>query len=93
VKVLSQPVYGRITNYRIGIKTQLSRECLVQFTDINTAAGAGQLMNRKVIWNGEKKPFIGKIVGFHGKNGAVRVRFKKGVPGQALGAQVELVSQ
>jgi large subunit ribosomal protein L35Ae len=91
VKVVSQPVYGRIMNYRIGIRTQISRECLIQFTDVVTAAKAGQLIGRKVVWKGENKKLIGKIVGFHGKNGAVRVKFKKGVPGQALGTTVELV--
>jgi large subunit ribosomal protein L35Ae len=93
VKVLSQPVYGRIVNYRIGIRTQMSRECLVQFADVVSAAQAGQLVGKKVVWKGENKKFIGKIVGFHGKNGAVRVKFKKGVPGQALGTTVELVGQ
>ena len=69
----------------------MSRECLIQFTDIVTAAKAGQLIGRKIVWKGQNRKFIGKIVGFHGKNGAVRVRFKKGVPGQALGTPVELV--
>jgi len=69
----------------------MSRECLVQFTDIISAAKAGQLIGQKVVWKGENKKLGGKIVGFHGKNGAVRVRFKKGVPGQALGTTVELV--
>jgi large subunit ribosomal protein L35Ae len=91
VKILSQPFYGRIMNYRIGIRTQMSRECLVQFTTISTAGKAGQLIGQKVIWKGENKQLIGKIVGFHGKNGVVRVRFKKGVPGQALGTVAELV--
>ncbi len=70
----------------------MSRECLVQFTDVINAAKAGQLIGRKVIWKGEKTRFVGKIVGFHGKNGAVRVKFKKGVPGQAIGTMVELAS-
>ena len=91
VKVLSQPVYGRIMNYRIGIRTQMSRECLIQFANVVSAARAGKLIGRKVVWKGENKKLIGKIVGFHGKNGAVRVKFKKGVPGQALGTTVELV--
>ncbi len=90
---MSQPGYGRIVNYRIGIRTQMSRECLIQFTDIVSAAQAGQLVGQKVVWKGENKKHTGKIVGFHGKNGAVRVKFKKGVPGQALGATVELVGQ
>jgi len=78
-------------NYRIGIRTQMSRECLVQFTDIASVARASQLIGQKVVWKGENKKLFGKIVGFHGKNGAVRVRFKKGVPGQALGTTVEIV--
>ena len=79
-------------NYRIGIRTQMSRECLIQFTDVANAAEAGQLIGRKVIWKGQNKKFVGEIVGFHGKNGTVRVKFKKGVPGQALGTIVELMN-
>lgn len=71
----------------------MSRECLIQFTDVVSAAQAGRLIGQKVVWNGENKKFIGRIVGFHGKNGVVRVRFKKGVPGQALGTIVELVGK
>jgi large subunit ribosomal protein L35Ae len=91
VNVLSQQVIGRIMNYRIGIRTQMSRECLVQFTDIISNAKAGQLIGRKVVWKGERKQFIGRVVGFQGRNGTVRVKFKKGLPGQALGTTVELV--
>jgi len=69
----------------------MSRECIVQFTDVVSAAKAGQLIGRKVVWKGENKKLIGRIMGFHGKNGALRVKFKKGVPGQALGTTVELV--
>jgi len=89
---LSQPIYGTIVNYRIGIKTQLSKECLVQFAPETCESLAGQLIGRKVVWAQGKNRFVGKIAGFHGKNGMVRVRFQKGVPGQALGATVELVS-
>ena len=48
-------------------------------------------MGQKVVWKGANKPLVGKIIGFHGKRGAVRAKFKKGVPGQALGTPVELV--
>ena len=34
---------------------------------------------------------IGKIGGSHGKKGVVKVKFQKGVPGQALGTTVELI--
>jgi large subunit ribosomal protein L35Ae len=44
-----------------------------------------------VIWNEGKNKFIGKIVGLHGKKGVVKAKFRKGVPGHALGTTVELV--
>ncbi len=49
-------------------------------------------MGKEVLWKGNNRGLTGKIVGFHGKNGAVRVKFKKAVPGQALGTIVELIS-
>ena len=87
---MSQPIYGRIMNYRIGIRTQYSRECLIQFNGVDSAAQAGRLLGQKVVWKGEKRKLIGKIIGLHGKNGTVRAKFRKGVPGQALGTTVEL---
>ena len=78
-------------NYRIGPRTQRSHECLVQFTDVSSAAKAGQLIGKKVVWKAENKEFAGRIVSSHGKAGVVRVMFKKGLPGQALGTTVYLV--
>ena len=78
-------------NYRIGIRTQYSRGCLIQFNGVDSAAQAGRLMGQKVVWKGEKKKLVGKIISFHGKTGTVRAIFKKGVPGQALGTTVELI--
>jgi large subunit ribosomal protein L35Ae len=83
---------GRIMNYRIGIRTQMSSECLIQFAQSSTVAQAGQFIGKRVAWKGVNKKLIGRIVGFHGRNGVVRARFKKGVPGQALGTTVELLS-
>ena len=87
---MSQPVYGRIMNYRIGIGTQSSRECLIKFVGVDSAAQAGLLTGQKVVWKGANKMLVGKIIGFHGKKGVVRAKFKKGVPGQAIGTVVEL---
>ena len=70
----------------------MSQECLIQFADIASASQIGQLIGRKVVWKGANKDISGKIVGFHGKNGVLRVKFKKGLPGQAIGTTVQLVS-
>jgi len=44
-----------------------------------------------VAWQSGKDKIIGMIAALHGKKGLVRVRFRKGVPGQALGTTIELV--
>ncbi len=92
VKSLSQKIYGRITNYRIGIKSQTPKECLIQFDGVTSSGLAGQLVGRKVTWAGKNSLHIGKVVGPHGGNGMVKVRFHRGVPGQAIGTIVEMLS-
>jgi len=69
----------------------MSRECLIQFARVNSVSLAGPLIGRKVVWKQGKSKLIGKIVGLHGRKGVVRVKFRKGVPGHALGTTVELV--
>ncbi len=88
--ILSQKTYGRIINYRIGIRTQASRECLIEFEQVDSAFMAGKLVGQKVTWKNENTKITGRIMGPHGRNGMVRVRFTRGVPGQALGSIVEL---
>ena len=78
-------------NYRIGLSTQMSKECLIQFAHVASVSEAGRLVGRKVVWKAGKNKFVGRIVGLHGKKGMVRAKFRKGVPGQALGTTVELV--
>ncbi len=80
-------------NYRLGIRTQTPNECLIIFANMNSESLSGKLIGQKVLWTNGKSKLAGKIVGFHGKNGVVRARFKKGVPGQAIGSKVELLSK
>ena len=87
---MSQKINGRITNYRTGPKSQTSKECLIEFTGINSAGLAGKLVGKKVTWKNDTKTMSGKITGAHGKNGMVRARFVHGVPGQAIGTVVKL---
>ncbi|MEM1539273.1 MAG: 50S ribosomal protein L35ae [Candidatus Bathyarchaeia archaeon] len=86
-----EPIRGTIMNYRIGPKTQRPRECIIHFHHIKSASEASRLIGRKVAWKQNKDKIIGKIVDLHGRKGLVRVRFRKGLPGQALGTSVELI--
>ena len=88
---MTQPIQGIIVNYRVGPKTQRSKECIIEFRHVTSVSEASRLIGRKVAWKRGKNKIIGKIVALHGKKGLVRVRFRKGLPGQALGTTVELV--
>jgi large subunit ribosomal protein L35Ae len=90
VNILAQKIHGRITNYRTGPKEQTSNECLIEFENVNSEALASKLVGQKVTWKNETTKLVGKVRGPHGKNGMVRVRFPRGVPGQAIGSVVEL---
>jgi ribosomal protein L35AE/L33A len=70
---------------------QYSRECLIQFNHEDLLSRSGKIIGQKVVWKSNSKELIGKISGFHGKNDVFKVKFKKGVPGQALGTLVELI--
>lgn len=88
---MSQLIQGTIVNYRIGPKTQRSKECIIKFAHVNSVSEASRLIGRKVAWKNRKNKTIGKVVALHGKKGLVRARFRRGLPGQALGTTVELV--
>ncbi|MEM2971760.1 MAG: 50S ribosomal protein L35ae [Candidatus Bathyarchaeia archaeon] len=88
---MAQQTQGMIVNYRVGPKTQKPKECIIQFVNVNYIADASGLIGRKVAWKTGKNKLIGKIVALHGNKGLVRARFRKGLPGQALGTTVELI--
>jgi large subunit ribosomal protein L35Ae len=68
----------------------MPRWCLIQFLDTDSFTNADRLIGRKVVLKYGENNFIGKIMGFHGKKGLVKAKFRKGMPGQALGAIVEV---
>jgi len=83
-------VEGIIVNFRTGPKTQHSKEYIIQFPEIKSAKEAARLIGKKVAWPVGKRTVRGKIVALHGKNGLVRARFRKGLPGQT-GVSVEII--
>ena len=88
-----EATWGRILNYRLGPRTQRSKECIIRFENVDSVSEASKLIGKKVTWRDMRvnDEIIGKIVALHGSNGLVRARFRRGVPGQALGTDVKLV--
>ena len=88
---MANKLNGIIVSYRRGPKTQNSKECLLRFPSVESAGEAGQLIGRKVAWPVKERKCRWKIIALHGKNGIVRARFRKGVPGHASGSPVEIL--
>lgn len=78
---------GVIVNFIGGPRTRVAREAVVRPLD----EYKGSLVGRKVVWLDPRSGtrFIGKVVGMHGGSG-YRVRFRRGLPGWALGGEVEI---
>jgi len=82
---------GIIVNYRRGRHTQNPRQMIIKIEGIDERKKAEKLVGKEVIWKSPSgKEIKGKIVAPHGNKGAVRARFEKGLPGQAIGMEVEI---
>jgi len=77
-----------IVNFRGGPRTRYNREVIIR----PRGKIGGTLIGRKVIWRDQRfgSRIIGKIVDAHGNDG-YRARFPKGLPGWAIGSEVEIL--
>ena len=89
-KVPKAVVEGVVVSFRTGPKTQRSKQCIIQFLGIKSSSEAGRLIGRKVVCATGKGAARGKVVALHGRQGLVRARFRKGLPGQ-IGIRVRII--
>ncbi|TLZ97720.1 MAG: hypothetical protein E6J99_09100 [Methanobacteriota archaeon] len=82
-------LFGTVTAFRHSKFKQDSYQTIVQpegTIDLEKVNGA------RVVWlRKDGKRFLGRVVARHGSKGAVRVRWDRGFPPQALGERVEIV--
>lgn len=82
---------GKIVSFRRGLRTQYKRQMLVRIEESDSRAKASKLQGKTVIWTSESgKKTYGKISQPHGGKGVVKVIFKKSLPGQSVGNEVEI---
>lgn len=83
---------GILVNYRRGRRTMTGNQMVLEVQGHDTREKAALLIGKRVVWTSPAKTEIhGKITAPHGGKGAVRVRFNRGMPGQALGARVPVI--
>jgi large subunit ribosomal protein L35Ae len=82
---------GRIVNYRGGRRTQYTNQFVIVAEGSSSKEDAAKLMGNKVEWTTPSgKKISGTVTRVHGNKGAIVARFEKGLPGQALGTEVEI---
>lgn len=82
---------GRISNYRRGVHTEYTNQYVVAVDGVSDRASAQGIVGKRVVWKTSTgKEIVGSVGKAHGNSGAVLVRFDKGLPGQAVGTEVEI---
>jgi large subunit ribosomal protein L35Ae len=77
--------------YKGGRHTQHSKYALIKVDGVDDKRGTGKYIGRKVIWTSPKgSHLIGKIIGSHGRKGTLKAKFRKGLPGQAIGTELKI---
>jgi len=80
---------GIIQNYRKGPKSQRNQECLIKVLGVDSS-DFSRFIGWKVGWPFKDSILTGIILKTHGRTGSLRAKFKKGLPGQALGTKVKI---
>lgn len=80
---------GVIANFRRGKHSQYNNQMVVQVSGVDNREKAKALIGKKVIWSSPAAAKItGKVAKEHGTNGALKVIFERGMPGQSVGQKV-----
>jgi large subunit ribosomal protein L35Ae len=86
---MDEEYIGVVQSYRRSPKSQRNQECLIKVLDPESKGV--NLIGWKVSWPQEEPRLFGTILKPHGKTGALRVKFDKGLPGQALSTHVKIM--
>jgi large subunit ribosomal protein L35Ae len=78
--------------YRSALHSQRNKQILLKIHHIDDKDAAAKYIGRKIVWRSLKnKKLTGKITGVHGRNGVLKASFKKGLPAQAIGTELEII--
>ncbi len=81
---------AKIVSYRRGRKTQNPRQAIAKIADVNTKEEAAKFIGKRVELSFPKNPIKGVVTKTHGDKGRVIIRFRRGMPGQAITKEVKL---
>ena len=81
---------GTIVNFRQGRHHQTDNQMIIIVKDVS-GEKAKELVGKPVVWTSPAgKEIKGRVSALHGRKGAVRVIFEKGMPGQSVGSKIRI---
>jgi large subunit ribosomal protein L35Ae len=83
---------GIINNFTMSRHSQNTKHLVVTVAGVKDKKKAETLLGKGVSWKTPSgKEIRGTVKATHGNNGAVRVIFEKGMPGQSIGKKVKII--
>lgn len=84
-------IKGKVVQFRRSLKHYQPRHFILN-VDVDSKEKAAKFVGKEVVWKSTGGKLIrGKISGSHGNKGLVRAIFERGLPGQALNTDIEVM--
>ena len=84
-------IKGKVIQFRRSLKHYQPRHFILN-VDVDSKEKASKFVGKEVVWKSVAGKLIkGKISAPHGNKGMVRAIFERGLPGQALNTDVEVM--
>jgi ribosomal protein L35AE/L33A len=83
-----------IVSFRRSRHAVNTRHILIRLPGVDSKMKASQFIGRKAVWTSPgkaKKKIYGRIASAHGGNGVMRAIVSKGLPGTAIGTQIQVL--
>ena len=82
---------ARIVSFRRSRRRQNTRQVILKVEGITTKEKTKDVIGKQMVWKSPSgKEIKGKVSNYHGNSGNVRAILERGVPGQAIGDEVEI---
>jgi len=92
ISKVSKSVRARFIGYRGGKSTQYNKYALIRVENVENKREVAVYIGRKAVWHSKSgSRLIGRVVSIHGRGGTLEVRFRKGLPGEAVGTEIALI--
>lgn len=85
-------IQGLVECPRLGMKNVKKHQYLAKFNGVSSRGEAARLLlGKKAVCLVGRRKILGRIIGLHGKNGVVRIRFTRGLPEPSKGLPIMLL--